>query len=62
MAALNPTLKFAMIKDGSLLDDESLGDFARIATERGFQLFVERVGEGQECTVVISDGEVKDGD
>jgi len=62
VAALNPSLKFAMIKDGGLLDDDSLADFARIATEKGFQLFVERVGEGKECTVVISDGEVKDGD
>lgn len=61
VAALNPTLKFAMIKDGSLLDDESLADFARIAVEKGFQLFVERVGEGKECTIVISDGEVKEG-
>ena len=60
VAALNPSLKFAMIKDGSLLDDDSLADFARIATEKGFQLFVERVGEGKECSIVISDGEVKE--
>jgi len=58
VAALNPTLKFAMIKDGSLLDDESLADFARLSAERGFQLFVERVGNGEECTVVISEGEI----
>lgn len=58
VAALNPTLKFAMIKDGSLLDDDSLADFSRLAAERGFQLFVERVGEGEECTIVISEGEV----
>ena len=32
---------------------------ARIAAEQGFQLFVERVGEGKECTVVISEGEIK---
>jgi hypothetical protein len=61
VAALNPSLKFAMIKDGSLLDQDSLADFARIAAEKGFQLFVERVGEGEECTVVISDGEMKGG-
>ena len=59
VAALNPTLRFAMIKDGSLLDDESFEDFGRIAAEADFQLFVERVGEGKECTIVISDGEVK---
>ena len=59
VAALNPTLRFAMIKDGSLLDDASLADFGRIATEHGFQLFVERVGRGAECSVIISDGEVE---
>ncbi len=58
VAALNPLLKFAMIKDGSLLDDESLADFSRLAAERGFQLFVERVGEDKECTIIISEGEV----
>ena len=62
VAALNPTLKFAMIADGSLLDDESYADFARIAAEKGFQLFVERVGKGKECTVIISDGEVEEND
>lgn len=61
VAALNPTLKFAMIKDGSLLDDESLADFSRIARSTGFQLFVERVGRDENCTVYISDGEVKPG-
>ncbi len=58
VAADNPSLKFAMIKDGSLLDDESLADFSRLAAERGFQLFVERVGEDKECTIIISEGEV----
>lgn len=61
VAALNPTLKFAMIKDGSLLDDESLADFARIAAEKGFQLFIERVGLGKECTIIISDGKADSG-
>ena len=59
VAALNPSLRFAMIKDGSLLDEDSLADFSRIAAEKGFQLFIERVGEGEECTIVISDGETK---
>lgn len=59
VAALNPTLKFAMIKDGGLLDEDSLVDFSRIAAEKGFQLFVERVGEGKECTVILSEGEIE---
>jgi len=58
VAALNPTLQFAMIKDGSLLDQDSLADFTRIAAEHGFKLFVERVSRGKECTVVISEGEL----
>lgn len=57
-AALSPTLKFAFIKDGSLLDDEGLLSFAEIAAKHGFQLFVERVGEGSECNIVIRQGEV----
>ena len=60
VAALNPTLQFAMIKDGSLLDQDSMADFTRIAAEYGFKLFVERVSRGKECTVVISEGELTD--
>ena len=55
---LSPSLKFGFVKDGSLLDDEGLAEIAEIAAKRGVQLFVERVGEGDECNIVIADGMV----
>ena len=58
-ASLNPTLRFAFIKDGGLLDAKGLIEVAQYAAEVGIQLFVERVGKGAECNIVIEGGEVE---
>ncbi|TXH51827.1 MAG: hypothetical protein E6Q97_17250 [Desulfurellales bacterium] len=50
---------FVFIHDGSLLDEDSLDHFARMAAEAHVQLFVERVGSGSECHIVIEGGVVK---
>jgi hypothetical protein len=55
--AANRKLKFAYIKDGSLLDDESLALVAKLTAECGAQLIMERVGHGSECDVILVDGE-----
>jgi len=55
-AALNPNLKLIIVRDASLLDEESLQEVVLYAAERGFQLFVERVGSGAECHIVMKDG------
>jgi predicted ATP-dependent endonuclease of OLD family len=60
--ALSPNLKFAFLKDGSLLDDESMIEFAELAAENGIQLFVERVGKGPECNIIIESGLVESAD
>lgn len=57
-AALAPSLQFAFIRDGSLLDDEQLALLAAFAAEKNLQLFIERVGAGTECDIVISDGRI----
>lgn len=57
--ALNPKLKMLIIRDGSLLDEESLARIAELAAEQDGQVFLERVGEGSECHVVLCDGKVK---
>ena len=57
--AVNPTLRVLLIRDGSLLDDEGLRMVAELAAERDGQVWIERVGEGAECSVVIEDGHVK---
>ena len=56
--ASNPKLKVLLVRDGSLLDDSSLAMIAQLAAESGGQLWVERVGHGAECSVVIEDGSV----
>lgn len=58
-AAMNPDFPVAIIRDGSLLDSESLRAVETWAAETGVQVWMERVGEGEECTVIISEGEVK---
>ena len=57
--AMNPELKVLLVRDGSLLDEDSLKIMADLAEEAGGQVFLERVGEGDECSVIIEDGKVK---
>ena len=59
-AALNPSLRVMLIRDGSLLDKNSLSLLAEFAAESDMQCWIERVGEGEECSVIIADGEVKE--
>jgi len=54
--ALNPELKVLLVRDGSLLDSESLAMVANLAQTADAQVWIERVGEGEECSVIIEDG------
>jgi len=56
--ALNPDLKVLLIRDGSLLDENNLKLISDMVEEAGAQIWIERVGKGEECTVVIEDGKV----
>lgn len=56
--ALNPQLRVLLIRDGSLLDEESLAAIARMADEQDAQVWIERVGDGEEVQVLIEDGAV----
>lgn len=53
--ALNPELRIMMIRDGALLDDETLADITRAAGEDGFQLWIEDVGNDR-ASVLMEDG------
>jgi hypothetical protein len=57
--ALNPSLKVLLIRDGSLLDDANLATIATMAHDAEAQVWIERVGEGEEVSVVIEEGRVK---
>ncbi len=56
--ALNPKLRVLLIRDGSLLDDESLAQLKQFAVDNDAQLWIERVGTGEEVSIVIEDGEI----
>ena len=58
-AALNPKLRVMMVRDGSLIDDKSLKLLATLAQEQNLQVWVERVGHGAECSVIMEDGAVQ---
>lgn len=56
----NPELRIVLVRDGSLLDEQSMAAMAEMAVRYDASMFVERVGTGKEVSVVIMDGrEVK---
>ncbi len=56
--AMNPELKVILIRDGSLLDDSSMEIISEMAKQHDMQIWIERVGHGSECSVIIEDGKV----
>ena len=56
--ALHPKLRVLLIRDGSLLDSDSLDTIAAMAQEAKAQLWIERVGTDGQTSVVIEDGQV----
>ena len=58
--ALHPDLNIMLIKDGSLLDDDNLKLISDMADKNDTQVWIERVGKGEECSVIIEDGMIKE--
>ncbi len=56
--AKNPEFRVMFLKNGSLLDDDSYAFMKSLAMEHGYQLWVERVGEGSPDAILIEAGEV----
>lgn len=56
--SLNPELRVVRIMDGSLLDADSLALIANMAADADYQVWIERVGDGDGVGVVIEDGAV----
>ncbi len=54
--ALNPKIRVAFIRQGSLLDENALARMARMAGEHGGQVWIERVGKTGPVGFVIEDG------
>jgi hypothetical protein len=56
--AFNPKLRVMRIKDGSLLDDDSMAVVETMAVEHDFQVFVEIVDVSGKIGVYLVDGEI----
>jgi len=56
----NPKLRVVRIRDGSLLDSESLALIAQMAAEHDMQVWVERVSDDGKVGFVIEDGLLKE--
>lgn len=57
--ALNPILRSMCIRDGSLLDEDSLRLIADMAESHNYQIFIETVDTDGPTTIVIEDGAIK---
>lgn len=57
-AAMSPRLRVIRVRDGSLLDNDSMKHLAQIAEERDMQVWVETVQSGRAGAIVIEDGMV----
>ena len=56
--AANPKLRVIRIKDGSLLDDDSMAIITEMAGEKDWQVWIERVDSSGKIGIVMEDGEV----
>lgn len=54
--AMNPELNVILIRDGSLLDKNSRALVAAMAKENDYQVWLEVVGDDEDCNVIIDDG------
>lgn len=59
--ATNPKLRVVLIRDGSLLDEDNLRMIAEMAEAADAQVWIERVGDGPDVSVLIVDGEIEGG-
>lgn len=59
--ALNPTLRVLLIRDASLLDEESLKVLETMGAESDVQLWIEVVSSNDPTALVIEDGKVLHG-
>jgi hypothetical protein len=59
--ALNPKLRVMLIRDGSVMDENTLAELIKVAEAHDTQLWIERVGktlDGELPGVIIEDGTV----
>jgi DNA repair exonuclease SbcCD ATPase subunit len=56
--ALNPKLRVIRVRDGSLLDEDSLKLLDKMATDKDYQVWIESVSSSNKIGIVLVDGHV----
>lgn len=56
--AANPKVNVILIREGSLLDEDGIRMVAEMASEKGYQVWIEKVDSSRTVGVVIEDGSV----
>ncbi len=56
--AMSPRMPIALIRNGSLIDEDGLAIIAEVAKERDAQVWIEHVDKGGAIGIVIEDGKV----
>ena len=57
--SLNPKLRVIRVRDGSLLDPDSMAIVAKMASDKDFQVWIERVDGSGKVGFVLEDGMLK---
>ncbi len=57
--SLNPKLRVIRVRDGSLLDEDSMNLLAEMAKEKDYQVWVERVDGSGKVGFILEDGSVR---
>lgn len=57
--ALNPKVRVILIRDGSLMDEQSMAAVKEMAVEKKAQVWIEVVNSKDPSAIIIEDGEVK---
>ncbi len=58
-AAMNPRLRIIRVRDGSLLDDDSMKLLGEMASAADMQVWIETVESGRDGAIVMEDGHIK---
>lgn len=56
--AANPRLRVMLVRDASLLDEDSMALMEQLAEEKDVQVWLEKVGTGDGCHVILEDGHI----
>lgn len=56
--AMNPKLRVIRVRDGSLLDQDSMALLTKYAEENDLQVWIETVSSGRESAVLIEEGQI----